>query len=191
MSGVIDDQSEPGSWAQHLRDTEAMRAQHNPFTDKDDSRGMRRVGEGGSGERSQSTGKLPCEDSGQGSAHGADSACLVSGAPIFAFGNPHWPGLAKLNQECGAVIQEIGKLMMTGGDPVHWSGDLRERLLAEIADMLAAGEFVLTECFSAEERLRARNRMADKTSKFQHWDRNPHDEPRRPSAPVMEAYGAR
>jgi hypothetical protein len=99
-----------------------------------------------------------------------------SKAQQFAFGDPHWPGLAKLNEECGEVIQEIGKLMMVHGSAVHWSGDLRQRLLEEISDMQAAGDFVLDHCFSAEERLRSAGRRADKTAKYQHWQNAPGDD---------------
>jgi len=95
----------------------------------------------------------------------------------FGFGDRSWPGLAKLNEECGEVVVEIGKLMMTHGDPAHWSGDIAERLMLEIADVQAAALFVLNECYSSEERLRAGARVADKLAKFQHWDRNPDDDP--------------
>lgn len=108
---------------------------------------------------------------------GGSALTAAMTAPAFAFGDRSWPGLAKLNEECGEIIQEIGKLMMTHGDPAHWSGDIAERLLSEIADVQAAAIFVLNECFSPDQRMKASHRVADKLAKFQHWDRNPGDDP--------------
>lgn len=63
---------------------------------------------------------------------------------MFAIGSPKWPGLSKLSEESGEVVQIIGKLMGTGGEPMHWEGtDLRVRLQEEIADALAASDFVV------------------------------------------------
>lgn len=63
---------------------------------------------------------------------------------MFAIGSPKWAGLSKLDEECGEVLQVIGKLMGTGGEPLHWDGsDLRRRLEEEIGDVLAACAFVL------------------------------------------------
>src|ERR1700722_7934464 len=63
---------------------------------------------------------------------------------IFAIGSKVWPGLSKLIEECGEVVQVCGKLLGTGGASAHWDGsDLRERLTEEIADVLAAARFVI------------------------------------------------
>ncbi len=62
---------------------------------------------------------------------------------MFSIGGDEWPGLSKLAEECGEVTQIIGKLMGTGGRSDHWDGtNLRERLIEEIGDVLAACEFV-------------------------------------------------
>lgn len=87
----------------------------------------------------------------------------------FAFGDDLWPGVAKLNEECGEVVVEIGKLMMTHGDPDHWSGDLRERLLNEVADVEAAIVFYLRFNMTDEERRCFRKRVSDKFTKFVTW----------------------
>ena len=65
---------------------------------------------------------------------------------MFGFGTKEWPGVAKLNEECGEVVQVIGKLMATGGRIEHWEGSsLDERLAEEMADVLAAVNFVMEE----------------------------------------------
>jgi len=56
----------------------------------------------------------------------------------FSFGSKTWPGTAKLIEECGEVLQVLGKLLQTGGDTKHWDGDLRDGLRAELADLNAA-----------------------------------------------------
>lgn len=91
----------------------------------------------------------------------------------FAFGDETWPGIAKLSEECGEVVQVIGKLMMTHGDPVHWSGDLRQQLMEEMADVMAAVQFVGEICLTAGEREAIADRCAEKRAKFQRW----HDQP--------------
>lgn len=53
-------------------------------------------------------------------------------------------GLAKLSEECGEVVQVVGKAIQVGDlDNKHWSGDLRHKLEDEIADVLAAARFVI------------------------------------------------
>ena len=60
----------------------------------------------------------------------------------FSIGSADWPGLSKLIEECGEVIQVAGKLLATGGDLHHWEGaPLDQRLMEELADLKAAIEF--------------------------------------------------
>lgn len=87
----------------------------------------------------------------------------------FAFGDNVWPGLAKLAEECGEVVQVIGKLMMTHGSPAHWSGDLRVMLCEEMADVEAAITFVRMSCLTREEEQAHDNRVSDKLHKFFGW----------------------
>lgn len=64
----------------------------------------------------------------------------------FSIGSDVWPGLAKLAEECGEVIQIIGKLIATGGKFHHWSElNLYEELEKELADVQAACVFVVQE----------------------------------------------
>lgn len=57
----------------------------------------------------------------------------------FQLGSRVWPGLSKLTEEAGEVVQVAGKLMGTGGDHDHWDGtDLRVRIAQEVADLSAA-----------------------------------------------------
>lgn len=87
----------------------------------------------------------------------------------FAFGDETFPGLAKLAEECGEVVQVIGKLMMVHGRREHWSGDLRAMLIDEMADVLAAIGFVADNCLSEDETEAMTNRCVTKLEKFQAW----------------------
>lgn len=93
---------------------------------------------------------------------------------MFAFGSARWPGLAKLNEECGEVVQVIGKLMMTKGEVEHWDGgpDLKTRLEDEIGDVLAACRFVIKWCRPGLDVERINRRAAEKLALFERW----HDE---------------
>lgn len=84
----------------------------------------------------------------------------------FAFGDPEWPGLAKLTEECGEVLQIVGKLMMVHGSPVHWSGDLRAQFCDELADLSAAVDFIKAFGVTQEEADRIEVREKEKLTKF-------------------------
>ncbi len=61
----------------------------------------------------------------------------------FMIGGAVWPGLSKLIEECGEVLQVGGKLMGSAGDTAHWSGDLNQMLIEELGDLLAAVGFFM------------------------------------------------
>lgn len=66
---------------------------------------------------------------------------------MFAIGDGEWPGISKLVEEAGEVVQVCGKLMGTRGVAQHWDGsDLRDRLQEELADLQAAITFVMVQC---------------------------------------------
>ena len=69
--------------------------------------------------------------------------------------------------ECGEVVQVIGKLMMTHGDPVHWTGNLRAQLLDEVADVEAAIVFFNRHNMEPPERQQMARRVTDKVRKFE------------------------
>ncbi len=86
----------------------------------------------------------------------------------FAFGSAIWPGLGKLTEEASEVGQVIGKLMGTGGEVNHWDGtDLKQRLEEEIADVLAAAEFVMA--FNALDTDAIFERQRIKMVRFTQW----------------------
>jgi N-carbamoyl-L-amino-acid hydrolase len=63
---------------------------------------------------------------------------------MFGIGSPTWPGVSKVSEEAGEVIQVIGKLTGTGGLIHHWDGtNLRDRLTEETADVLAACDYLV------------------------------------------------
>lgn len=89
---------------------------------------------------------------------------------MFAIGDKEWPGLSKLMEEAGEVVQVGGKLMGTHGATNHWDGtSLRERLFEEMADLQAAIEFVQSHNMTIKERLAFFRRVADKRDLFERW----------------------
>lgn len=57
----------------------------------------------------------------------------------YSIGGDRWPGLSRLIEEAGELLQAAGKLIGTGGETAHYSGtDLGRALADELADMLAA-----------------------------------------------------
>lgn len=89
---------------------------------------------------------------------------------MFAFGDKEWPGIAKLNEESGELVQVIGKLMMTHGKAEYWNGvDLRVSLVEEMADAAAAIDFVMKHALSQEERNALIVRLKEKFSLYEKW----------------------
>ena len=79
-----------------------------------------------------------------------------------------WPGLTKLIEEAGEVVQVCGKLMQTDGALVHYDGtDLKEALEDEIADVLAACLFVMD--YSKVDREKIMRRRIEKYRRFTQW----------------------
>lgn len=90
---------------------------------------------------------------------------------MFNIGSKVWPGLSKLIEEAGEVVQVAGKLLATNGKEEHWDGtNLRIRLQEEISDMMAAGYFVILNCGLDQEFIR--ERVAKKIDLFHEWHRN-------------------
>lgn len=92
----------------------------------------------------------------------------------YSIGSEHWPGLSKLIEECGEVLQIAGKIIGRGGDPAHWDGkgDLVERLEDELGDLRAAIAFVL-DVNPALSRGAVEMRYRDKVAVFHDWHKDP------------------
>jgi homospermidine synthase len=89
---------------------------------------------------------------------------------MFAFGDKAWPGLAKLAEEAGELVQVIGKLMMTHGESNHWDGsNLRARLIEEMADEAAAIDFVASHVLTTTEVVWMTERVKQKRALFEEW----------------------
>lgn len=87
----------------------------------------------------------------------------------FSIGSDCWPGLAKLAEECGELVQVLGKLIATNGEIAHWDGsDLRLRVQEELADVLAAARFFVAR--NALDRSAVGHRASEKEALFWGWD---------------------
>jgi len=86
----------------------------------------------------------------------------------YAIGSTHCPGLSKLAEEAGEVVQVVGKIVGLGNMGQHWDGtDLRQRLQEEIADVLAASAFVVAVNGLDEAAIQAR--VQEKLQRFNRW----------------------
>lgn len=98
---------------------------------------------------------------------------MPSGSGDFSIGSEVWSGTSKLIEELGELQQVLGKLIATHGRTEHWSGDLREKLVEEIGDVLAAAQFFQDKNLSDEERRRIAERAVTKLGLFNYWQANP------------------
>ena len=88
----------------------------------------------------------------------------------FAIESSHWSGLSKLNEECGEVIQIVGKILGTKGETTHFGGsDLRVRLEEELADLLAAIDFFCENNVLSGDPLAIAKRRQAKLARFREW----------------------
>lgn len=86
----------------------------------------------------------------------------------YSIGSDHWPGISKLAEESGEVQQVIGKLIGTGGANEHWDGsNLHERLQEEMADVMAACQFVIEA--NGLDAARIAERVRTKLETFWAW----------------------
>jgi NTP pyrophosphatase (non-canonical NTP hydrolase) len=87
---------------------------------------------------------------------------------MFSIGSRRWPGISKLVEECGEVLQVCGKLIGSRGEILHWDGtNLREKLQEECADVLAAVSFVIRFCDLDDVAIQ--KRVYQKRALFEHW----------------------
>jgi NTP pyrophosphatase (non-canonical NTP hydrolase) len=92
---------------------------------------------------------------------------------MFAIGDKEWPGISKLTEEAGEVLQIVGKLMGTGGNAAHWNvPDLRQALINELGDLQAAIALVVGLNFNDEERKFLKERADQKLAIFLGWYRD-------------------
>lgn len=91
---------------------------------------------------------------------------------MFSIGSSAWPGVSKLIEEAGEVVQVCGKLLGANGAVDHWDGtNLRARLEEELADLQAAIHFVTRHCGLSDDRIR--DRAERKLALFEEWHRSP------------------
>jgi hypothetical protein len=84
------------------------------------------------------------------SVESSPEASIPNAGP-YSIGSKIWPGTSKVIEECGELLEVAGKLMGSGGDTAHWTGDLRSRLLDELADASSAIHFFAQANLTAEE----------------------------------------
>jgi NTP pyrophosphatase (non-canonical NTP hydrolase) len=90
-------------------------------------------------------------------------------APAFQIGADVWPGLLKLAEECGELVQVLGKLMAyPGGQHPDGGAPLEVRLTQETADVMAAIAFVYTVNPGIDE-AHMKQRAEEKIERFCAW----------------------
>lgn len=89
---------------------------------------------------------------------------------MFAIGDAEYPGLSKVTEEAGELLQVIGKLIANQGRAQHWDGsNLRSCLIYEAADLSAALHFVIKTVLTSDERDFLMRRFREKYERFRAW----------------------
>lgn len=107
----------------------------------------------------------------------------------YAIGSDRWPGTSRVLEESGELTQVLGKLMATGGDADHWSGDLRKKLVEEIGDLSAALAFFRERNLTVNEQDDVDVQMGLKLRLFRKWHEDPRPPPTREDGFVRGAQG--
>lgn len=93
----------------------------------------------------------------------------------YCIGSDEWNGLSKLIEELGELQQVCGKLIGSEGSVGHWSGNLKEKFIEEIADVYASIDFFMDKNISPEEQRLIFDRSYDKYQMFSKWDKEVRD----------------
>jgi NTP pyrophosphatase (non-canonical NTP hydrolase) len=86
----------------------------------------------------------------------------------YGIGSDLRPGYAKLSEECGELVQMVGKIMAyPDGEHPDGKGNLDERFQDELADVSAAIEYVILSNKIKKGRFDKRKKM--KLERFARW----------------------
>ncbi len=89
----------------------------------------------------------------------------------YSIGSDLWPGLSRLAEEAGEVIQVVGKLIGSHGENGHWDGsDLRDLMWTELADLQAAISFVIDK--NDLDWAMINERRESKRARYERWHQN-------------------
>lgn len=110
--------------------------------------------------------------------HGPCSQCDCPGfivptaaVPPGAIGSDIWPGLIKLGEESGELVQVVAKVLAYPGGNHPDGTDIFQRLVDEAADVAAAIEFLL-EVNPALSNRGFTERRLEKLRRFRDWHDN-------------------
>ena len=89
----------------------------------------------------------------------------------YSIGSDQWPGLSRLIEEAGEVLQVAGKIIGGGGAGVHYDGtDLAVALCDEVADLQAAIAYFKAHSVAYAQRRTELNRRTEaKFVQYQRW----------------------
>ncbi len=88
----------------------------------------------------------------------------------FSLGHNAWSGLGKCIEESGELNQVLGKLIANHGDTNYYADlDLREKLIEELADDMAAKQAFIMLNMSGIEINKITDRMNEKYLRFIKW----------------------
>lgn len=87
----------------------------------------------------------------------------------YDVGSPTLPGLSKLLEELGEVIQVGGKYLAVDGQPEHWDGNLDEMMADELGDALAAIGWFMHYNFDRIDQSRVLARREAKMFTYDRW----------------------
>jgi NTP pyrophosphatase (non-canonical NTP hydrolase) len=87
----------------------------------------------------------------------------------YSFGNPLLPGLAKLMEECGELVQILAKKMAYPLEPHPDGQDTDARIVEEMGDVLAGITFYGSLNLTKEQQDAVEARRDKKVELFRSW----------------------
>lgn len=96
---------------------------------------------------------------------------MTSKSLPYSIGSDHLPGISKMVEEYGEVLQILGKIQGRGDLGIHWDGqNLKESLENEMSDVAAANHFLATKLQLNTPRML--ERAEKKIKLFNRWHEN-------------------
>lgn len=90
----------------------------------------------------------------------------------YSIGSRKWNGLSKVVEETAELNVVLGKLMGSNGDTSHWSGNLSNCLIDELADVQASIEFFIERNMGKKCKQKINRRKQKKLELYDQWDKS-------------------
>ncbi len=93
----------------------------------------------------------------------------------YSIGSRKWNGLSKIQEETAELNVILGKLVGCNGNTNHWSGNLANCLIDELADTQASLEYFIEKNMGKKCQQKIAKRKQKKLDLYEQWNKSDDD----------------